>query len=430
MGHTLVIFLLILGGGLFLFRPWLGVIAGYLIVILCPQVIWHWWFHGIRPFYYVAIPTLIGLTFLFLKGDINFSFVKTKICYLMAIIWIFICCSYFWGPYINAPHTHFDPDAIFSQINKTFFFYFVSVLLIDNPKKLRILSLCIVVGTLYMIYWANNQYFSHAYWGRLHGPASPRGRSIYYDENAFAMLFVIGLPFIYFWGFYLKNNIVKYLIWLTIPFGWHAVFLTASRGGFLGLIVITFTAAMRSPKKILGFLLIPTLFIAYLWQGGLMKERAKTIENYKHESSAQTRFQAWSAALKMVKAHPILGVGVASFIPAFPDFSDKQPRVAHNTFLQLSAESGIIAGLSLVMIVIIIFKNTYKNPWRSMKYIGGENLFMYLLNESLFVSFFGFVVCALFLSLDKYEILFYLLVLANNCIVLNQKNNAKDVVTL
>ncbi len=63
-----------------------------------------------------------------------------------------------------------------------------------------------------------------------------------------------------------------------------------------------------------------------------MKNRAETITKYNKESSAQTRIQAWQAAVRMIKDNPFCGVGLGSFFTAFSDYSDKTPREAHNTF--------------------------------------------------------------------------------------------------
>ncbi len=421
MGQIVVYLFFIVVGICALFRPWIGVCAAYLIVVLTPQSIWPWNFYGIRPFFYIAVPTFIGFIFLLFRGKIDFSFWKTKISFFLALTWLFIILSYFFGPYVNREHFIFDPQDIFKQVNKTFFFYFLAVLLIDNPKKLKVLSLVMLLSTIYMIYWANDQYLSRSYFGRLHGPIPPTGGGIYKDENAFAMLFVTGLPFIYYFGFLFKKTFLRLLLWLIIPLGWHAAFLTGSRGGLLGLGTIVFTASLRSTHKFIGFLLIPALIVAYVWQGGsVLKERAKTIKSYEEETSAQSRLYAWSIAIKMIRDHPFTGVGFSSFMEAFTDYSDRRPMVAHNTFFQLMSESGVFAGLSFIMLFFFLFKDLFNNKLLIYKDNSPDILFLCYLNESLFVSFFGFLICSLFLSLEKFEILFFLFVLANNHIKISR----------
>ena len=187
----------------------------------------------------------------------------------------------------------------------------------------------------------------------------------YADENSFAMLFVIGQPFLWYMAQGMKQRWLKYAIWLVIPFTWHAVFLTASRGGLIGIAVTTLFMAIRGKSKVLGFLLIPAFAGAYFWQAGdLMKERAGTIGEYRTETSASTRLEAWTAALGMVRDHPVTGVGLGSFGPAFPDYSDKKPREAHNTAFQISAESGAIAGVMYLLVVVVSIVALWRNGTR------------------------------------------------------------------
>ena len=425
MGRLLLYGILIGGGGTAIFRPWLGVVLAYLFIILTPHNIWWWNFQGVRPVYWVLIPTFIGFILALMQGRVNLDIIKNKRNFYLLILWIFFILSYFFGPYIGVPSSHWwhDPKWTLNLINKIFILYFVACLCIDDKKKLKYLALVMVVSVVYLIYWANDQYLSYHRCGRIGGPAGPYGGGIYSDENAFAMLFVIGLPFLYYAGWYFKNKFLRYGVWLIIPFGWHAIFLTGSRGGLLGLAVTILIAAFRSPKKLIGVLVIPLFIVAYVWQAGsIMKERADTISEYKQESSAEGRINAWKAATKMINANPVFGVGLSAFGTAFADFSDKQPREAHNTFFQIAAESGVIAGLAFLL---VLWRNL-ADLWRRIRANVDEakrDDFLYLVKEALLVSFIGFATCAMFLSLRVYEIFYFLCVLTNSITYLSKKSD-------
>jgi len=399
-----------------LFRPWVGVIVGYIFAIFGPQFIWFWSFEGVRPFYFVVLPTLAGFFMAVLSGRVDLRRWSHKVNIFMAIIWGAMIVSYILGPYVHveSPYRFFDPRTVFSNLNKMFFFYFICVALIDSPKKIALLGCVLIISTLYMTYWANMQYLEGRYFWRLSGPSDVSGGSLYRDENNFAMLFVTGLPFVYYAGYLIKNKIFRLLLWLVIPFGWHAVFLTGSRGGLLGLGVSLAVMAWRSPKRWIGFGLLPALVIAYTWQGGpVMKQRATTITEYETESSARTRLEAWEAALGMIKAHPITGIGVASFGPAFPDFSTKKPRVAHNSFFQISAEWGLVAGIAYLTIVLSTIVGLWRNIPRTLGYSSfsakdDESLLVFLANAVL-PSWIGLCVCSLFLSLQGFEITYFMI---------------------
>ena len=236
------------------------------------------------------------------------------------------------------------------------------------------------------------------------------------------MFFVATIPFLFFLSFGLSKKYLKYLVLFFVPLGWHAVFLTGSRGGMLGLLCVTILTALRSPNKILKIILLPTLIVAFLWQGGeLVKNRMDTLENYQVESSASSRIEAWSAALNMIKEHPVTGVGIGSFGQAFPDFSNKEPRIAHNTFLQLSSECGILTGSLFLFIIFYPIITLWKIANKLKEDISDDQTrFIYLTSESCISSLLGFFVCSLFLSLHEYDI-FYVLVAISNFVAIYGK---------
>ncbi len=426
-----IVLYLVLGVGAIsaLVQPWVGVCLTYLFVILNPQHIWWWNFRDIRPVFLILLPTLIGFAIALIQKRLNINIIKNKRNFFLATLWMFFVLSYFFSPYIGKPSPYWfhDPEWVFSLANKIFVLYFVACLCINDEKKLKYLVIIFIVSVAYLIYWANAQYLLLHRYGRIGGPASPGGGSPLKDQNAFAMLFVIGLPFFYYMGWYLKNPIQRYSLWLIIPFGWHAIFLTGSRGGLLGIGVTILITALRSPKKIIGLVLIPLFAIAYVWQAGsVMKERAKTIETYQADRSAAGRIGAWKVATKMTLHHPLFGVGLSAFGPAFPDFSDESPRQAHNTFFQIAAESGIIAGLMYLLVLWTNLKDLLRNS-RILREQDDKSEFLIYLNEALLTSLIGFAVCSMFLSLQVNEIFYYLCLLTNSVSYCSMRMNIQSV---
>jgi O-antigen ligase len=317
-----------------------------------------------------------------------------------------------------------DPDWYLSQFNKIFFLFFVGSVCLNDEKKLKALFYVVVFSAAYLIYWANDQYLSGRMMGRLAGPVDVEGNGIYSDENNFAMLFVVAQPFLWYFGSSLKNRIWRWGVWLIIPFGWHAIFLTASRGGLIGIAVATLLTSLRSRHRFLGLLLIPAFWGAYQWQAGdMMKNRAESIGDTS-ETSTATRIEAWTAASHMIAANPVTGVGLASFVRAFDHYSDKHPREAHNTFLQVAAESGVLAGLTYFGLVFSSIVALSKNAKR-LRAKRAPDDFLYLLNEATRVSLWGFSVCALFLSLQLFEFFYCLVLIANAVLFVSAKSQAE-----
>jgi probable O-glycosylation ligase (exosortase A-associated) len=411
-----------------LVRPWVGVIASYVFVILTPQAIWWWAFRDIRPAYWIVLATMVGFAFAVVRREIDFSTLSSKRTWYVLILWAAYNLSYYFGPYVDVggPYRFTDPGWAASTINKIIVLYFLACLCIDDMRKLKALTYVIIGSGIYMIYWANDMYLSGRGYGRLAGPMNLDGRGLYSDQNNFAMLFVVVLPFIWYMGLLLKSRILRIGLWLVIPFGWHAIFLTGSRGGLVGIAATLMIMVWRSKHRTLAALLLPAFAIAYFWQAGdLMRDRAGTLTQVSTEASAVGRLQAWGAAASMIANHPITGVGLASFGPAFPDYSEHKPREAHNTFFQITAESGLIAGSMYVMLAITCFFSMLRNGTflkRNMSTREDETL--YLINEALLVSFSGLLVCSLFLSLQLFEIFYCLAVMMNAILYITAKRFA------
>ena len=391
-----------------LFRPWVGVVAMYLFALLVPQAIWWWVFQDLRPVFYISITTILGFLLALLSGKISFRSLSNKRLVCILVLWLTFIVSYFFGDYVHvsSPFRFSDPDQVFSTVNKIFILFFLCCLCIDTKKKLQYLVMMFVIATLFLIYWSNDQYFVQGQFGRIGGPAPLGGASIYQDENNFAMLFVTGLPLLYYAGFYCKKYFFNYLFWLAIPLGWHAIFLAGSRGGLVGLIVTLIVIVARTKQKIFAVLGVIFFIFFFAWQAGdVMRGRTQTITTFEEDESAMGRIYSWQAAVKMAIDHPFTGVGFASFGPAYPYYSDARPREAHNTFFQILAESGVLSGIMYLFAILLSYKSLLKTRKRGSEL---KDKFHYLLNEALTASFSGLVVCSLFLSLQYFEIFYYI----------------------
>ncbi|HUO57807.1 MAG TPA: O-antigen ligase family protein [bacterium] len=165
---------------------------------------------------------------------------------------------------------------------------------------------------------------------------------------------------------------------------------TGSRGGFLGALagglVWVFLALRRKewsepfrqkfsaiPKVILlpsfvllGFLaaLLGHSFLERLWDSLIHAGR----------SLAVSRLHIWKPGLEIVKAHPLLGIGLDNFKIAFPYYSGVEfnqidgmfvsSRMAHNELLQMASTTGLL-GFAAYVGVIVAFGLLWWRTYRS-----------------------------------------------------------------
>lgn len=434
MGSIILSLLILLTVSTALFQPWIGIVSYYLLALLGPQYMWPWVFSSIRTSFLVALFTIIGIGVKIIAGKFDFRFLKTRQNLCLLVLLVFIVASFFYGAYSaqsRAQPSVKDPNAIFVNTCKIFFYYFCATLVVNDVKRLRFLFYALVVTTVCLVYWANVQYVT-GNWvqfnaGRLMGP-NLQG-SIYGDENAFGMLFAAGLPFVFYAGTLARIKWLRYALWMIIPFGMHAIFLTASRGALLGLGAGSVLMMLQAKKKWLLLLLLPILLFFFQWQAGsVMKGRSATISSYEGESSAESRLIAWEAGMRMVQDHPLVGVGIGSFMTAFPSYVDAKPIIAHNTLVQYAAESGIVAGACYLLIAYLFFANNV----RTRRLLEGGSKdgppdVVETINKACCASFAAFFTCSMFLSLNTYEVFFYLLVLGNSLTLLASERVSEAV---
>src|SRR5665648_506546 len=101
-------------------------------------------------------------------------------------------------------------------------------------------------------------------------------------------------------------------------------------------------------------------------------------------SSLRSRLLIWQSTINMIKDRPLFGLGLGTF-PLYylnyqADFLQKNPNYfkfsgkageAHNEYLQLGAETGII-GLLVFMLIIVIFYKTNFKLIKKIKTINGK----------------------------------------------------------
>ncbi|MBI2065399.1 MAG: O-antigen ligase family protein [Candidatus Yanofskybacteria bacterium] len=95
---------------------------------------------------------------------------------------------------------------------------------------------------------------------------------------------------------------------------------------------------------------------------GLFGERIKSIIDFGETSNSQ-RIEIWKASLESIRERPLLGVGIGNF-PVVLDqriFLARAGSSAHNIYLHIAAEMGILALIITVWFLWLVFKKSYDN---------------------------------------------------------------------
>jgi O-antigen ligase len=184
-----------------------------------------------------------------------------------------------------------------------------------------------------------------------------------------------------------------------------AIYLTYTRGAWLGLLLAGVplfwqrSAARGVTLRRRALFLVGVLGFAVLVllaPGEVLQERAGDVD------TVYFRFNVWIAGFQMLAQNPLLGVGfgqftynVAGFIRAFgaiptsPGLA-QSGTMAHNTFLSVAAELGLV-GLALYIFILLgVFRNSQAAAtaaWgqRGRTWIAGYTI-IYLVNVQFIVA--------------------------------------------
>lgn len=396
---AIALFFALVGGVCVFLHPFLGVLAYYTLAFMRPQETF-WGFGDTRLTLLVSISTLAA-TVLHFATKPNLDFIKRKQSFFVGALWLLIFLSTKFGDFAA-------PEAKWMDYyNKLFLIYFVVLAVMTSEKKLYVLAWVLMLSIGYLAEWANEMYFLQG-WHVVHGPGKPG--ATYYDENDFAMVLVLGAPFMWYLMRATKNPILKLGLLGLLPLTAHAVMVTFSRGGFLGLAASMLVVAFREKNRALGGTMIAGGVVFFLlFAGAEYRGRINSINSYEEDRSATGRLESWGAGINMATKNPLFGVGLKRYMNAFPYYSNFQPRVAHNSWVQLGAECGLVAVACYGVLILLTLNAVRRVEARLKKMTGESRRLSECLARILGAAIVGYLVCGFFLSMEDFEG-FYILV--------------------
>ena len=137
------------------------------------------------------------------------------------------------------------------------------------------------------------------------------------------------------------------------------VFLSFSRGSWLGAVVAGVGLLFAYPKIALRSLLLLLVVLAVLGGGILSDQMAFAQERLASESTARDRLVIWDAGLRLIEARPLFGWGYGNYglyagqlQRRVLNYVTENPHASHNSYIGLAAELGLPA-LFLFMLPLL-----------------------------------------------------------------------------
>jgi len=268
-----------------------------------------------------------------------------------------------------------------------FLIYFLVINNIENEQEFNsFIKLFFLISFIISIYTIIQYYGLDPYLRDLGALTSTIGQKNWIS-NYLALVF----PMIF--SFFLLEEIKKnkILLFLLLSIIYTIIMICQSRGIWISISLTLIFAIyifikfklfeiFKKNKKWLIILLSTFLIITIIYSTDnplnksllTLPQRALSTFDEK-DPSINTRFLIWKNTLQMIKDKPLLGSGIGTFKMNYLDcqakfFKDNPdsikyytfPREAHNEYLQIGAELGLL-GLGLFMAIIFIFYSTVLN---------------------------------------------------------------------
>lgn len=181
-----------------------------------------------------------------------------------------------------------------------------------------------------------------------------------FNANALATILSLAIPIAWYLTLPDSESRLKWPAVLTLanyaylPIGTIAIALTGSRTGMLGLAVALFYMLRSlgrlkpSARVVLFAFVVASAFLVQSYVPQSSFDRWGTTFSELDSGDLNGRLQIWEESIDVFLENPVIGVGVAAHRTA-TDIG----KVAHNAFLSVPAELGVI-GLLLFAVVLII----------------------------------------------------------------------------
>jgi O-antigen ligase len=205
---------------------------------------------------------------------------------------------------------------------------------------------------------------------------------------------------------------------LLSPVFLYGIFATASRTGLIALVATPVLAlfiprlAARLggwrilPMYVLGAAALVVIVLVIPSVGESAAERYMTLSQYQSEETWNGRWSIWQGAFEVIASHPILGVGAGNFAESAMEHSetvvahsgrkDEVAGVAHNMFLGVASELGLVGLILFLGMLFFVFTTAVPIARRSG------------LGTGIFLGLIVFMLAGMTLTWESHKIVYVL----------------------
>lgn len=235
------------------------------------------------------------------------------------------------------------------------------------------------------------------------------------DNNHIALALCMVIPLINYLRLQSSVRWIRLGLVAAILLTIVAILGTHSRGGLVGLAVVSAYFWWKSEGKLLIAVVgLVALFGGISFMPDFWDERMRTIADWQEDSSFRVRMQAWTFAINVAVERPFVGGGFSAgevvaiyrqFLPL--ELELDVGRASHSIYFQVLADHGFPGLIVYVSLLVLFWWTTFYIGRRTAKH--AEWLWMNQLVRMIQVSLLAFCVAGAALSMAYYDLFFILL---------------------
>lgn len=386
-------------------RPYIGMVVFSWLAYMRPQDLTWGFAKYERWSFYVAIIMFLGYLAQKRKGPM---FVVDPRTLIFGVLIVLVGFGVLTNPHPTNP-----------EFQVTRFIEYVKIIgialfttgLVRNREQMRLLIW--VIALSFGFYGVKNGIWGIMTLGQSSILRGPGGLML--DNNDFSLALSMAIPMLFCIGTVEKRPVLRRAFMVCVPLTMLTVLLTHSRGGLLSMAaavgVLVWRSKHRGAAIALSILALPIAIVA---MPSDMRERFASIADYEEDGSANARFRSWAVAVRMATDNPLLGVGMYNFRERYLDYQPnptpsemdgKDIFVAHNSYLQIWAETGTPALLLYLSLIGMSFITIWRVRARARKHFRSSWIIEY---STMFeASMAAFVVGSTFLNRAHFDLFYH-----------------------
>lgn len=379
-------------------RPWIGILLWTWLAYMNPHR-QTWGFAFYFPFSLIVGVVTIG-AFMFSNSKKEFLWTRETVVLLMFVAWMFLTTVFSYYPQ--------DAWEQWNKVWKIQLMIFVIAMMIQNRSQLHWMVWVIAISLGY--YGTKGGIFTIATGGG-YQVWGPEGTFIG-GNNEIALALVMVIPLIRYLHLQAEQRWLRLGLAAAMVLSGVAAIGSQSRGALLAMGAMGIFLWIKSRNKLVtGIYLTLAIIILALVMPQTWYDRMTTIGDYKEDTSAQGRINAWHTAFN-IASNRITGGGFETFQPhVFYQYAPDPYKVhdAHSIYFEVMGEHGFIGFALFVTIGVMTWIRAQQIIRRNKHH--PEHKWASDLAAMTQVSLVGYAAGGAFLGLAYFDLPYHLMII-------------------